>query len=89
MVVSGEWRGPREGGIAIPLVRVPAAERETGGVAVDVAWPGDIGGHQPRGLEPADPADLGDIVAGRETPSMVAFRLTPMTGGTRACFPSI
>ena len=82
VVVSGEWRGAREGGIAIPLVRLPAAERETGGVAVDVAGPGEIGGHQPRGLEPADPADLGDIVAGRETPSMVAFRLTPMTGAT-------
>ena len=82
VVVSGEWRAVREGSIAIPLVRVPAAERETGGVAVDVTGPGEIGSHQPRGLEPADPADLGDIVAGKETPSMVAFRLTPMAGGT-------
>ncbi len=80
VVVSGEWRAAREGTIAIPLVRVPAAERETGGVAVDVAGPGEIAGQQPRGLEPADPADLGDIVAGRESPSMVAFRLTPMAG---------
>jgi hypothetical protein len=82
VILSGEWRAAREGSIAIPLVRVPAAERETGGVAVDVAGFGEIGDHQPRGLEPADPADLGDIVAGRETPSMVAFRLTPMAGGT-------
>ena len=80
VVVSGEWRAAREGSIAIPLVRVPTAERETGGVAVDVAGPGEIGTPQPRGLEPADPADLGDIVAGRETPSMVAFRMTPMAG---------
>jgi hypothetical protein len=82
VVVTGEIRAPRDGAIAIPLLRVPAAERETGGVAVDVAGAGEIGERQPRGLEPADPADLGDIVAGRETPSMVAFRMTPMAGAT-------
>ena len=80
IVVSGEVRTPREGAIAIPLVRVPSAERETGGVAVDVGGPGEIGERQPRGLEPADPADLGDIVSGRESPSMAAFRFTPMSG---------
>ena len=36
----------------MPLVRVPAAERETGGVAVDVLGAGEIGGRQARGLEP-------------------------------------
>ena len=80
VVVTGEIRAPREGTIAIPLVRMPAAERETGGVAVDVAGAGEIGERQPRGLEPADLADLGDIVSGRESPSMVAFRMTPMSG---------
>jgi hypothetical protein len=80
VVVTGEVRGTREGLMTIPLLRVASAERETGGVAVDVAGAGEIGDRQPRGLEPADPADLGDIVAGRESPSMVAFRFTPMAG---------
>ena len=53
-VVTGEVHTPREGAIAVPLVRVPSAERETGGVAVDVVGPGEIGERQPRGLEPAD-----------------------------------
>ena len=41
-VVSGEARTPRDGAIAVPIVRVPSAERETGGVAVDVAGAGEI-----------------------------------------------
>lgn len=81
IVLSGDARTPRDGAIAIPLIRVPAAERETGGIAIDVGGPGEIGERQPRGLEPADPADLGDIVAGRESPSMAAFRFTPTAGG--------
>ena len=80
VVVTGEIRAPRDGAMTIPLVRVPSAERETGGVAVDVVGAGEIGGRQPRGLEPADASDLGDIVAGHESPSMVAFRFTPLAG---------
>jgi len=79
-VVQGETRTPREGSIAIPLVRVPSAERETGGVAVDVVGAGEIGDRQTRGLDPADPIDLGEIVAGRESPSMIAYRLRPLAG---------
>ena len=41
---------------------------------------GEIAGRQARGLEPADPSELGDIVAGRESPSMIAFRLQPLAG---------
>ena len=33
-----------------------------------------------RGLEPGDVSDLADVVAGRESPSMVAFRLRPASG---------
>jgi hypothetical protein len=80
-VVAAETRTPREGTIAVPLVRVPSAERETGGVAVDVVGPGEIGERRPHGLEPADASDLGEVVAGRESPSMVAFRYKPL-GGT-------
>ncbi|HEX6463983.1 MAG TPA: hypothetical protein VFZ98_06010, partial [Vicinamibacterales bacterium] len=81
IVVSGETRAPRDGAIAIPIVRMPSVERETGGVAVDIVGPGDIGSREPRGLEPADASDLGDIVAGHESPSMAAFRFTPLAGG--------
>ena len=79
-VVTGEAHVPRDGSIAVPLLRVPAADRETGGVAVDVVGAGEIGDRQPRGLEPADPSDLGDIIAGRESPSMAAFQFTPVKG---------
>lgn len=79
-VVQGEARAAREGSIAVPLMRIPSAERETGGVAVDVVGAGEIGERQARGLEPADPMELGDLVANRESPSMIAFRLRPLAG---------
>ena len=59
---------------------MPAAERETGGVAVDVIGAGEITDRQPRGVDPADPSDLGDILEGRESPSMVAFGFKPLPG---------
>ena len=61
-------------------MRLPAAERETGGLAVDVIGPGEMADRQPRGLDPADASDLGDIVQGRESPSMAAFRFKPIAG---------
>ncbi len=82
IVVSADTRAPRDGTIAVPLVRMPAAERETGGVAVDVMGAGEINGQQPRGFDPADPSDLGDIVEGRESPSMVAFAFKPLAGSS-------
>ena len=78
--LSGEARLPRDGSVPVPLLRLPAAERETGGVAVEVLGAGEIGQRQPRGLDPADPSDLGDTVSGRESPSMVAFRFRPQDG---------
>jgi hypothetical protein len=80
LVVSGETRTPREGAVGIPLIRIPSAERETGGVAVDVIGAGEITGRQPRGVDPTDPSDLGDILEGRDSPSMVAFAFKPMAG---------
>ncbi len=77
-MIQGESRLPADGEVRIPLVRVPAAERETGGVAISVLGAGEIEKHQMRGLEPADVADLADVIAGRESPSMVAFRLRPV-----------
>jgi hypothetical protein len=78
--ISGEARLQREGSIAIPLVRLPAAERETGGIAVEVLGAGEISGREPRGLDPADPSDLGEMLAGRDSPSMLAFRFRPQPG---------
>ena len=60
-VVQSESRLPGDGDVTIPLVRVPAAERETGGVAISVLGAGEIEKHQTRGLEPADLSDLADI----------------------------
>jgi hypothetical protein len=79
-VVIGESRLPAHGDVIVPIVRVPAAERETGGIAVSVLGAGEIEQHQIRGLEPGDVSDLADVVAGRESPSMVAFRLRPASG---------
>ena len=79
-VVQADARTPRDGAIVIPLVRMPAAERETGGVAVDVVGAGEIGSRQMHGLEPADASELGDAVARRESPSLVAFRHRPVAG---------
>lgn len=79
-VVIGESRLPGDGEITVPLMRAPGAERETGGVAVSVLGAGEIEKHQARGLDPADVSELADVVAGRESPSMVAFRLRPLAG---------
>ena len=86
LTVHGELRAPRDGAIAIPLVRLTAAERETGGVVVDVAGAGEIGERQPRGLEPTDPSEFSDVVAGRESPSMIAFKFRPH-GGQQSARP--
>src|SRR5206468_7640470 len=80
LVVQADARTPREGSVAIPLIRVPVAERETGGIAVDVAGAGEVTSRQVRGLEPADPSELGDILGDRESPSMIAFRHRPIAG---------
>ncbi len=79
-VVQSESRLPADGDIAVPLVRVPAAEREIGGVAISVLGAGEIEKHQMRGLEPGDISDLADLVAGHDSPSTVAFRLRPASG---------
>jgi hypothetical protein len=79
-VVAGEARTPRDGRITLPLLRLPAAEREEGGVAVDVMGAGEIRARDARGLTEADPADLGEIVASRESPSLAAYRFRPGDG---------
>lgn len=78
-VVTGETRLPSQGAITIPVLRILDAERETGGVAVEMLGAGEIKNSRARGLDPADAAALGQTVAARQSPSMVAFRLRPIT----------
>ena len=77
ITVGGELRSPREGKIEVPIIRVVGAERETGGVAVEVIGAGEIKESSPRGLEAADPSDLGAMIAARQSPALVAFRWRP------------
>jgi hypothetical protein len=73
-VITGETRSPREGEISIPLLRLVNAERETGGVAVEVLGAGEIKDIKTEGLESSDATDLGEMVANRQSPSLAAFR---------------
>jgi hypothetical protein len=73
-VINGETRTPRDGQIEIPLLRLLNAERETGGVAVEVLGAGEIKDQKSVGLDNADSTDLGGIVSSRQSPSLAAFR---------------
>jgi hypothetical protein len=76
-VITGETRSPREGQIEIPLLRLLDAERETGGVAVEVLGAGEIKDVKSEGLESADASDLGELVASHQSQSLTAFRFRP------------
>jgi len=78
--VTGELKLPRDGQIDVPLVRMPEAERETGAVGVEVLGAAEITDRKPAGLEEADAADLGQLISGRQSPSLIAFRLRPADG---------
>jgi hypothetical protein len=79
-ILRGEVRLPRDGQMDVPLIRLSAAERETGGVAVEVLGAGEIKDRQATGLEEAEAADLGQLISSRQSPSLVAFRLRPAEG---------
>ena len=78
--INGELRLPRAGKLDVPLLRLPAAERETGGVAIEVLGAGEIKERQANGLEEAEAADLGQLISSRQSPSLIAFRLQPAEG---------
>jgi hypothetical protein len=78
--LTGELRMPRSGKMDIPLIRLPAAERETGGVGVEVLGAGEIKERQPNGLEDAEAGELGQLISSRQSPSLIAFRLQPGDG---------
>ena len=73
-VINGEARLPRDGIIDIPLLRLLNTERDTGGVAVEILGAGEIKDQKAQGLEDADATDLGEMVANRQSPALVAFR---------------
>ena len=75
-VITGEVRSPREGEINIPILRLLNVERDSGGVAVDVLGAGEIKEKltKAEGLEGVDAAELGELVANRQSPSLEAFR---------------
>lgn len=74
-VITGETRLARDGVLDIPLLRLLNTEREEGGVAVEVLGAGEIKGQKTAGLEDADATDLGEMVASRQSPALVAFRV--------------
>ena len=76
-VINGEARLPRDGIIGIPLLRLLHTERDTGGVAVEIAGAGEIKGDKAEGLDEADATDLGEMIASRQSPQLVAFRTRP------------
>ncbi len=78
--LSGELRLPRAGKFDVPLIRLPNAERETGGVGVEVLGAGEIKERQPNGLEDAEASELGQIISNRQSPSLIAFRFQPADG---------
>lgn len=78
--VSGELRLPRSGKLDVPLIRLPVAERETGGVAVEVLGAGEIKERQAIGMEEAEAAELGQLISSRQSPSLIAFRMQPGDG---------
>ncbi len=79
-VITGETKTARDGHIEISLLRLLNTERDTGGVAVEVLGAGEIKDQKTQGLENADAAELGDYVAARQSPSMVAFRFRSVDG---------
>lgn len=78
--LSGELSLPRDGRLNVPLIRLPAVERETGGVAIEVLGAGEIKERQSNGLEEAEAGELGQLIASRPSPSLIAFRLHPADG---------
>jgi len=84
-VITGEMRLPRDGMVDVPLLRLLNTERDDGGVAVEILGAGEIKGQRSQGLEEADATDLGEMVASRQSPALVAFRArSGPAGATRS-----
>jgi hypothetical protein len=80
-VINGEARLPRDGIVDIPLMRILNLERDTGGFAVEILGAGEIKDQKTQGLEDADATDFGEMVASRQSPALVAYRVRPGDAG--------
>jgi hypothetical protein len=84
-VILGEIKLPKDGIIDVPLLRLMNTEHDEGGVAVEILGAGEIKGQKSEGLEEADASDLGETVASRQSPALVAFRFrSGQAGATRS-----
>jgi hypothetical protein len=81
-IVNGESRLARDGIIEIPQLRLLNVEHDTGGEAVEILGAGEIKGQKSQGLDEADATDLGETVASRQSPALVAFRYRPGDAGS-------
>ena len=79
-ILTGEIRLPKSGKLDFPLIRIPTAESETGGVGVEVLGAGEIKDRQASGMEEAEAGELGQLISNRQSPSLIAFRLQPAEG---------
>jgi len=84
-VITGEMALPHEGAIDVPVLRLTGTERDSGGLAVDVLGAGEIkeDSMKTQGLERVDASDLGDLIANRQSPALIAFRIRPGDEKTR------
>jgi len=73
--ISGETHLARDGAIDIPLLKLLDCERESGAAAVEVLGAGEIKDSRAEGLEAVEGGELGPMLAGRQSPSLTAFRL--------------
>src|SRR5687767_9872232 len=78
--LNGELRLARSGQLDVPLIRLPVAERETGGVGIEVLGAGEIKERRSSGLEEAEAGELGQLISSRPSPSLIAFRMLPAEG---------
>jgi hypothetical protein len=78
-VITGDAALPHDGAIDVPVLRLIGTERDSGGLAVDVLGAGEIKENSVKaeGLERVDPSDLGPLVANRQSPALIAFRIRP------------
>jgi hypothetical protein len=75
-IITAESTLPRDGPVDVPILRLTGVERETGGLGVDVFGDGEIKDEsiKSQGFLRADPSDLGEPVANRQSPALIAFR---------------
>jgi hypothetical protein len=83
-VITGETRLPRDGNIAIPLLKLLNAERISGGAAVEVLGAGEIKDVKTLGFENADASDSANSSESPVAFARARFAYAPATPTSRA-----